>query len=296
MRFFYFYKFENQAMSVLKKHKNFVVDGIHGKPIVTDVFYKEDGISKPVVIFCHGYKGFKDWGAWNLMAERFAEAGFFFVKFNFSHNGGTLEQPIDFPDLEAFGNNNYTKELDDLDAVLNWITDTQDYKNEHDINSIALIGHSRGGGIVLLKSNEDPRVSKLITLASVCDFAKRTATTGDLEQWKNDGVKYVVNGRTKQQMPHFYQFYEDFVENQDRLDIKEATKKLTIPHLIIHGDADTSVKIDEAEALKNWNPSAYYEIISGADHVFNVKHPWQEENMSENLIAVVEKSIDFLKK
>ena len=296
MRFFYFYKVENQARSVLKKHKNFVVDGTHGKPIVTDVFYKEDGISKSVVIFCHGYKGFKDWGAWNLMAERFAEAGFFFVKFNFSHNGGTLEQPIDFPDLEAFGNNNYTKELDDLDALLNWITDTQDYKNELDINSIALIGHSRGGGIVLLKSNEDPRVSKLITLASVCDFAKRTATIGDLEQWKNDGVKYVVNGRTKQQMPHFYQFYEDFVENQDRLDIKEATKKLTIPHLIIHGDADTSVKIDEAEALKNWNPSAYYEIISGADHVFNVKHPWQEENMSENLIAVVEKSIDFLKK
>ena len=282
-------------MSELKKYKNIVVEGIHGKPIVTDVFYKEDGTSKPVVIFCHGYKGFKDWGAWNLMAERFAEAGFFFVKFNFSHNGGTLEQPIDFPDLEAFGNNNYTKELDDLDAVLNWINDTQDYKNELNTKSIALIGHSRGGGIVLLKSNEDPRISKVVTLASVCDFSKRTATIGDLEQWKNDGVKYVMNGRTKQQMPHFYQFYEDFVENQQRLDIESATRKLSIPHLVIHGDADTSVKIDEAEALRNWNPSAHYEIISGADHVFNVKHPWEEEHMSENLNAVVEKSIDFLK-
>ena len=39
-------------MSELKKHKNFVVEGIHGKPIVTDVFYKEDGTSKPIVIFC----------------------------------------------------------------------------------------------------------------------------------------------------------------------------------------------------------------------------------------------------
>ena len=283
-------------MSELKKHKNFVIEGIHGKPIVTDVFYTEDGTLKPIVIFCHGYKGFKDWGAWNLMAERFAHSGFFFVKFNFSHNGGTLEQPVDFPDLEAFGNNNYTKELDDLDSVLNWIGDVEEYSNEIKKESITLIGHSRGGGIVLLKSNEDSRISKVITLASVCDFAKRTGTFSELEQWKNNGVKYVVNGRTKQHMPHFYQFYEDFVENQDRLNIENATKNLAIPHLIIHGDKDTSVKIDEAEALRSWNPSATYEIILGADHVFNVKHPWEEDYISEDLNAVVQKSIDFLKR
>ena len=118
---------------------NHILDRGDKKPILWDAYFNNNSKQKPLVIFCHGYKGFKDWGAWNLMAERFAEAGFFFVKFNFSHNGGTLEQPIDFPDLEAFGNNNYTKELDDLDALLNWITDTQDYKNELDINSIALI-------------------------------------------------------------------------------------------------------------------------------------------------------------
>ena len=95
--------------------QNIAVKGQHNKPIVTDLFFKQNTDKKPVVIFCHGYKGFKDWGAWNIMAEAFANAGLFFVKFNFSHNGGTLEQPIDFPDLEAFGNNTYTKELDDLE-------------------------------------------------------------------------------------------------------------------------------------------------------------------------------------
>ena len=88
----------------MKILKNIIVEGKHQKPIVTDVFYQENLNPKKVVIFCHGYKGFKDWGAWNLMAETFANAGFFFIKFNFSHNGGTVEQPIDFPDLEAFGN------------------------------------------------------------------------------------------------------------------------------------------------------------------------------------------------
>ena len=34
---------------------------------------------------------------------------------------------------------------------------------------------------------------------------------------EKDGVKYVVNGRTKQQMPHFIQFYEDFKQNEKDL-------------------------------------------------------------------------------
>ncbi|MFY9242041.1 MAG: alpha/beta fold hydrolase [Polaribacter sp.] len=275
--------------------KNKVVDGKHNKPIVTDVFYIATNQPKKVVVFCHGYKGFKDWGAWNLMAKAFAKAGFFFIKFNFSHNGGTVEQPIDFPDLEAFGNNNYTKELDDLESVLDWISNNSDFKNEVNIDYISLIGHSRAGGIVLLKSNEDSRIKKVITLAGVCDFAKRTATIGDLEEWEKTGVKYVLNGRTKQKMPHFYQFYLDFKQNENRLNIQKASENITIPHLIIHGDKDTSVLIDEAENLKKWNPKSEYQIIINADHVFNVSHPWIEKKMSQELIETVDVCINFLK-
>ena len=279
----------------MKILKNLIVDGKHQKPIVTDVLYQENHQPKKVVIFCHGYKGFKDWGAWNLMAEAFANAGFFFIKFNFSHNGGTTEQPIDFPDLEAFGNNNYTKELDDLKYVLDWISNNFDFKNEVNIDDISIIGHSRGGGIVLLKTNEDNRVKKVITLAGVCDFGKRSSTIGDLENWKKTGVKYVVNGRTKQNMPHFYQFYEDFIQNQERLNVQKATENLQIPHLIIHGDNDTSVLINEAENLKKWNPKAQFEIIKNADHVFNVAHPWKKNFLSAELQKVTNICIDFLK-
>ncbi len=99
----------------------------------------------------------------------------------------------------------------------------------------------------MIKANEDTRVKKVITLAGVCDFGRRSATIGDLEQWKKEGVKYVLNGRTKQQMPHFYQFYEDFIENEERLNIQKAVENLKIPHLIIHGDKDTSISMNEAE-------------------------------------------------
>ncbi|TNM51591.1 alpha/beta hydrolase, partial [Streptomyces sp. NP160] len=89
--------------------KNQILHRKNNKPIVWDAYFKSDGVKKPIVIFCHGYKGFKDWGSWDLVAKTFSNQNLFFVKFNFSHNGGTIDNPIDFPDLKAFSENNYTK-------------------------------------------------------------------------------------------------------------------------------------------------------------------------------------------
>ncbi|WP_178986480.1 alpha/beta hydrolase family protein [Winogradskyella helgolandensis] len=275
--------------------KNIILERDGKKPILIDAFYHESKTNQPIVIFCHGYKGYKDWGAWNVMAEHIAKAGFCVIKFNFSHNGGTMENPIDFPDLEAFGNNNYTKELDDLDAVITWAQKHFESNSNININKICLIGHSRGGGITILKASEDTRITKLITLASVSDFGNRFGTENEIKHWKEDGVKYVVNGRTKQQMPHYYQFYEDFKANENRLHIESAEKQLTIPHLIIHGSKDTSVNISEAEALHKWNPNSEFKIVEDADHVFNTKHPWPKNELSEALKFVVESVVEFIK-
>ena len=275
---------------------NLILTRNNKKSIVFDVFYQKTENPKSLVIFCHGYKGFKDWGAWNLTAEAFKKAGVFFVKFNFSHNGGTIEQPIDFPDLNAFGENNYTKELEDLDDIIDYLLSDNNYKQHIDVSDITLIGHSRGGGIVTIKASEDNRINKVITWAGVCDFANRTATIGDLEEWKRDGVKYVINGRTKQKMPHYYQFYEDFKANEKRLDVEAATKRINIPHLIIHAKEDPAVKYHEAESLHSWNPKSQLYPIEHSNHVFGASHPWKEKSLSEALHKVVDESIRFIKK
>ena len=275
--------------------KNQILKRKHKKPILWNAFYKATGNQKPLVIFCHGYKGFKDWGAWDLAAEEFSKAGFFFVKFNFSHNGGTMEQPIDFPDLEAFGENNYSKELEDLDELITFIRSTENpFDNEINPQQLTLIGHSRGGGIAIIKASEDKRITKVITWAAVSDFGKRTATSGELEQWRKDGVKYVINGRTKQQMPHYYQFYEDFKVNEARLNIENATKKLNCPQLIIHANDDPSVSYSEAEHLHSWNSDSILFPIEKSDHVFGASHPWKEKNLPMPLQQVVKKSIEFI--
>ena len=274
--------------------KNIVLEREGKKPILIDTFYSREQTNQPIVIFCHGYKGFKDWGAWNIMAEHITNAGFCFVKFNFSHNGGTVDNPIDFPDLEAFGNNNYTKELDDLHDVIEWIQMHFKANSNIDTKKICLIGHSRGGGIAILKTSADPRITNLITLASVSDFGHRTSTIGDLKEWKETGVTYILNGRTKQKMPHFFQFYEDFKANENRLHIESAAKRINIPWLIIHGSKDTSVNQNEAEELHQWNPNSELKIIENADHVFNTKHPWNDKKLSKELQSVINTITDFI--
>ena len=280
---------------MITQQKNSILEGNHGKPILTDVFYKKDGQPKPIVIFCHGYKGLKDWGAWDLVAQHFASKGFFFVKFNFSHNGTTPEQPLDFTDMDTFGANNYSIELDDLQTVIDWVTaDDFLYKNQVNDN-ISLIGHSRGGGIVTIKAAESTKISKVISWAGVSDYASRFPADDALENWKKDGVMYVINGRTKQEMPHYFQFYTNFKENEERLTISRSAASLKIPHLIIHGTTDPAVSHKEAEMLHQWSSRSALFLVPEADHVFGGCHPWEDPHMPQYLKTIVEKSIQFIK-
>ncbi len=281
---------------MIKKEKNIVIDGKHNKPIVLDYIYKKNNEQKQIVILCHGYKGYKDWGAWNLMADYFAEENFFFIKFNFSHNGGTPKQPIDFPDLEAFGNNNFIKELDDLESVINFLHQDKTIQQEINLNNITVIGHSRGGGIALLKANEDSRIKNVISFNGISDIEARMPKGEALEMWKKTGIAYIQNSRTKQQMPHKYQFYENFMDNKNRLNIKNAIQNLTIPFLIVQGKEDTVVKPEEAKNMKQWQPTSELFLVENMNHAMDSTQPWTKNEMPENLKIVSEKCIDFIRK
>ena len=282
-------------MSQLTIHKNIPLLGLHKKPIITDFYYQNNQTKKPVVVFCHGYKGYKDWGAWHLMLKSFASAGFFTIAFNFSHNGGTLENPIDFPDLEAFGNDNFTKQQDDLQSVIDEVfEDKFKFKEEVDLTKVSLIGHSRGGAMTIIKAAAEKRISKIVTLASISTYENSFPEGKELEDWKREGVTYVINGRTKQKMPLYYQLYENYSQNKERFNAAVAAKKIQVPHLIVHGTEDKAVVIENAEILhKNSKQSELY--LLETDHVFGAKQPWEEANMPEAFLQITEKTIAFLK-
>ena len=259
---------------MIKQRKNVLIEGSRDRKIVLDVIWDDDFEERPVVVFCHGYKGFKDWGAWNAMSNYFAEQGFSFVKFNFSYNGGTEKEVMDFPDLEAFSKNNFTTELNDLGKVIDWcIEETWNKSSGIVSDRIFLIGHSRGGAIALLKSAEDKRVKKLCTWAAVADLAWRFRDEVQLKKWEEEGVTYVENARTGQQLPHLYQFYEDFKKNEQRLNPILAAGKIEIPWLIIHPEDDESVPVEHALELSSANLQAELLLLESGGHTFETSHP-----------------------
>lgn len=275
--------------------KDILIEGQHGKPIALDFFYVNSGTKKPVVIFSHGFKGFKDWGPFNTVAKEFAIHNFVFIKLNFAFNGTTPQTPQDFTDLEAFGNNNFSKELDDLHTLLNFLEKEKFSDNNFDLENVSLVGHSRGGGISILKGSADNRIKKIAVWNSVNEFGKYL-TNKQIEEWKQDGVIYLPNQRTGQQMPLYIQLYNDTQNKHDYLNIKTAVEYLGKPLLIIHGKEDETVDVKDAIEMQSWNKNAELVLIENANHTFNTEHPYQSKNLTPEFFEAVNATVSFLKK
>lgn len=269
--------------------KDIEIKGSLDKPIHLDVFYPKDKSNITPVIFSHGFKGFKDWGFFNEIGEYFSKNGLFFLKFNFSHNGVKKSSDY-FSDLELFANNNLSKELDDLGFVIDWLLSSK-FKKIIDINNITLIGHSRGGGISILKSAEDNRIKKLITWASVSDFYSRPLFLRK-NKCKKNGFIEIFNTRTKQKIPIKFQFFEDLDNNRKRLNIKNSFHR-EMPILLIHGDKDKSIPVDEVLKLSKYSKKNPL-VIKDTGHTFGAKHP-KNEDIPVKLLEILDKTLKFIK-
>jgi len=147
--------------STIKQEEIKPIEGSNKKKITLDITLPASKEKTPVVIFCHGFKGFKDWGHFNWVAHEFAKQGLAFLKFNFSHNGIKENNLTELTDMEAFAKNNYMMELYDLGVVIDFI-EKEAEKYNVDKSKIYVAGHSRGGGIAILRANDDRRIKGLI--------------------------------------------------------------------------------------------------------------------------------------
>jgi pimeloyl-ACP methyl ester carboxylesterase len=245
--------------------------------------------NREMLIFVHGFMGFKDWGAWHLVQDYFVSRGYGFAKFNLSHNGGTVDNRIDFPDEEAFARNTYSIEIQDVLLFQAHLTSlvSEPYKT-------TLIGHSRGGGAVLL-STQYRMPYRLVMWASISDIEMRFQKNEALAQWEKEGVRTVRNGRTMQDLPQFFELYLDYEKNKTTLDIQKVCKQLTIPTCVVHGSADDSVSIEEGKNLALWLNTPL-NTIEKANHVFGTKHPWNASVLSKSMTTTCEITQSFIEK
>jgi uncharacterized protein len=227
--------------------------------------------ARPAVLILHGFKGFKDWGMFPHLAERLALAGFTAVSPNLSGSG--VDDAGEFTLPDRFGHNTFSAELQDMGRIVDSLM--QGELGVPPPSSVGTVGHSRGGGIAVLQTAQDPRIRALVTWSAISRVERwpqdqRTA-------WRVAGHTEIQNARTGQILPLYTDVLDDIEQNADSLDIEAAAGRITIPWLIIHGTEDESVGFSEAESLKAASPRKKTRLlpIERGGHTFGATHPWR---------------------
>lgn len=266
--------------STISKQEGYI-SSTEGLPIYYDLLIPgvDSGTALPVILFVHGFKGFKDWGAFPDLNEELARAGFAIVAFNLSLNGvGTGMTEFDEPEL--FRRETFSQDLADIGSVIEAIKnkEIQSDKAVLDTDRIGILGHSRGGHTAVVAAAEYSEIQCLVTWSAVADYNKRWSDEM-INDWKSKGYTEIKNSRTGQILPLDKIVYDDAIENADRLIAINRVKELYIPSMFIAGKSDETVPYSESEKLFRASPSSDKEIrlIDNAGHTLQISHPFKEE-------------------
>jgi dienelactone hydrolase len=254
------------ATPILTKH---TLPGVLG-PLLVDVRSSDRNSARPAVVIVHGFKGFKDWGMFPVLAERVARAGFNAVSMNLSGSGVDDSGQFIFPD--RFGHSTYSGELEDIRRMLDALSEGK--LGLPPTMRVGVVGHSRGGGMAILAASRDSRVQALVTWAAISTVDR---SSEKVQQWRRDGRLDVVNTRTGQVLPLYTDVLDDIEQNQALLDILSHAGRVAIPWLLLHGEGDTSVPVSEAHAIARAASSAHpprVMLLEGAGHTFGAVHPF----------------------
>ncbi|MCC6953748.1 MAG: hypothetical protein IT290_06495, partial [Deltaproteobacteria bacterium] len=151
-------------------HSAFELPTDHGRSIRADVRWCPADAPRPLVVICHGFKGFKEWGFHPYFGAELAHAGFVAVSVNFSHNGVGADL-MSFTDREGFRANTISREAEELERVLDFAHDSNHWLSRLvDTRNIGLIGHSRAGYAVFTVGSRREDVGAIAGLAAVSEL------------------------------------------------------------------------------------------------------------------------------
>ncbi len=251
----------------------FSISNRHGDVIHGDIHTPASSEIAPLAIICHGFKGFKDWGMFPYAADVLASRGISVLRFNFSLNG-IADDFMNFTALDRFERNTVCRELDDLGDIIDAIGTGDIVIPGTDCNRLAVIGHSLGGGVSIVKTSEDPRIRATVSWAGVSSFDRWGPKFK--QQWRGQGRMEIQNTRTGQMMPMGIAMLDDLEQNAGRFDITAAATQLRRPLLLLHGEQDLSVPLEEGLRIRDAADLSLtvMHVIPNTDHTFGAVHPF----------------------
>ena len=252
----------------------FSLETIDGREIFGVVHASPRRGPRPAVVICHGFKGFMEWGFFPVLAELLAERGYAVVRFNFTGSGMRAGDVL-VTDTEAFRRATFSQDLRDLGQVLDALG-TEIGEGLIDRQRIGLFGHSRGGGIAAIATAHGKRLGQLralVTWAAVSTFDRQSPE--EKESWRRQGFVTVINSRTGQELAVDAMVLEDLERFRSQLDPRSAGTSRRAPWLILHGDRDETVPVEEARLLASHAAApCELRVIPDGDHTFGAKHPF----------------------
>lgn len=270
-----------QAFAIQVAQNRFIRGNVH-------YFEGHADEKQPVLLFCHGFKGFKDWGSFPYACEQIAKRGITVIRFNFSHNG---VGETDFDELDKFSINTYEKEREDLSILLGALhAGDLPLPDAADRGKLFLMGHSKGGGDAILFGAGNPQVKGMITWNGIADVDLFDAQLR--AQIAENGVGYIANARTKQQMPITQVVIDDVDQNQDAYNLLAKVKEMDQPLLIVQGDEDFGRLVEGSKRLHQADADSRLHVIRGGDHVWNTRHPFA--GTTSQLEEAIEVSSTFI--
>ena len=231
--------------------------------------YIPDETPAPGIIVCHGMNkhGFHAIGLYRKFAEEASKNGFAALLFDFRGCGKSTGK---------FGYG--IEEQHDLRCALNYLSS----RSEVDAETIFVVGHSLGGAIALYTAKEEDGFKALVLWSTPANHAYNVK-------------KFIVNnsGRLAYYIFLIVSYIDDLIDIPKLFDMRvygillkpslvrkklmklnesEVVSKLKIPILIVIGNDDRIVGVEEARQIFSAanNPKKFV-VIEGANHIYEGK-------------------------
>jgi pimeloyl-ACP methyl ester carboxylesterase len=258
--------------------------------------YCDYGQGKPIVLI-HGWPLSKE--MWEYQLNDLVNAGNRVVKYD-RRGFGKSSKTWDGYDYDSL--------TDDLHAVLEQL----------DLNDVTLVGFSMGGGeaVRYLSRYGTERVSKLVLISAVTPYLSKSNDNPEgvdpsvfaemMAQMKDDRIGFLdtfgkqffgvnlLNHPVSTPLLEYYRMLGSMASARStqqcalsfaQTDFREDVKAVSIPTLIIHGDADKTVPIDASSArTANMITGSQYLVYEGAPHGLFYTH---REQLNADLISFI---------
>ncbi|MGD8980739.1 MAG: alpha/beta fold hydrolase [Desulfobacterales bacterium] len=204
------------------------------------------------VVFGHCFTCSRHTRIIRQICKELAEKDVLALRFDFSGNGQSEGE---------FSASNYSKQINEMQTAADVIA-------EKGARRIGLAGHSMGAVIAVLTAAQTKTVKAVCALAARLSGLNATHffSKKQLEELEVTGrVSFNSRGRSLQLSTKFF-------TDAKQYDLPEAVKSLQTPLMVIHGDADEIIPVQDAYLARTLNSeNTELVIIPGGDHMFSAE-------------------------